>query len=673
MDLNAKIKTQGGVYKRYAPLLEKLEIINFSDFLYHIPSHFDDFTNIKKIKDLQIGEITTLIGTIETVKNVYTKSYKKIQQVVITDETGKLELVWFNQPFILNVIKKGDKISVAGRIEKTGNFKIVSPEYEILFNEQTNLIHTGRLVPVYPLTQGLTSKWIRRQTYKLIHENLENLNDYLPILILNEQNLMPLTSAFEQLHFPKTLSDFNKAKERLAFDEIFILDLLSKQRKQLWNKNKTNLKINYEKYKDKIEDFIKNLPFELTNSQKTAINDMFSDFKNLKSMNRLLLGDVGSGKTIVAAILMYLAHLNGYKSAFMAPTEILATQHFKTISNLLIPLGLKIGIQTGSQKTFNQNNTINIIIGTHALLSDKLNIPNLGLAIVDEQHRFGVEQRTILRKKGDNIHFLAMSATPIPRTVVLTAYGDLDVSYLSDMPKGRKVIKTWLVPNNKREGAYKWIEKQIKKGDQAFIVCPFIEESESMTTVKAAKKEFERLQKEIFPNLKLAMLHGKIKAKEKDKILSDFKDKKYDILVATPVVEVGIDIPNATIILIEAAERFGLAQLHQLRGRVGRGEKQSYCLLFSESNNIQTRERLKKMENISSGIELAELDLHLRGGGDIYGTLQSGSKLLKIASFSDFELISKAKNAANKIWPEIKKYPELLKKLEENSHDIMPD
>ena len=390
-------------------------------------------------------------------------------------------------------------------------------------------------------------------------------------------------------------------------------------------------------------------------------------------MNRLLEGDVGSGKTVVAAICVYLAYLNDRQVAFMAPTEILATQHYKTFNELLTPLGINIGFATGSNKKSLDN--FDILVGTHAVIHKSISFKNLGLIIIDEQQRFGVEQRGILREKGDNPHVLTMTATPIPRTIALTLYGDLDLSILDEMPEGRLKVKTWLVPNIKRDGAYDWIKKQIKEANsQIFIICPFIEESESMGSVKAATKEFEYLKEDVFKENKVALLHGRLKSKEKEKILSEFKSKKFDILVATPVVEVGIDIPDADIILIEAAERFGLSQLHQLRGRVGRNKKQAYCLLFTESQTPQTIERLKAMEKTNIGAELAELDLKLRGPGEIYGTKQSGRSLLKIANFSDVKLLQTTKTEAKKYVNKLEKYPELKKKIDQiNIKVVNPD
>ena len=389
------------------------------------------------------------------------------------------------------------------------------------------------------------------------------------------------------------------------------------------------------------------MPFELTNAQKKSVAEIIADLKSKNPMNRLLEGDVGSGKTIVAAIASFVAFLNGFQTAFMAPTEILANQHFETLRKLFTPFKVRVELLTGSTKKI--DNDFDILIGTHALVYKKAKFNKLGLIVIDEQQRFGVEQRGTLRAKGDNPHLLTMTATPIPRTIALTMF--------------------------KRTGAYEWIEKQIlEKKDQVFIVCPFIEESETLVTVKAATKEFERLKTQVFKNLKLGLLHGKLKSKEKDDILNKFRNGEIDILVSTPVVEVGIDIKNASEMLIEEAERFGLAQLHQLRGRVGRGTKQSYCLLFTESKNPQTLERLKALETIYSGATLAELDLKLRGPGQIYGTSQHGIPQLKVASFSDFDLIEKTKQEAEKIFPEIDKYPQLLKKVEEiNQTQVSPD
>lgn len=697
MKLLQPVATAGRIYRLYARRLEKLEIKTFADFLYHIPFRYDDFSLISKINRVQAGEIVTIQGTVSEIKNEFTKNFKRLQKAEIADDTGTIEVVWFNQPYLTKVIHHNDKIALSGKIDWFLR-KIVmqSPDYEIITNSSN--IHTGRLVPVYPETKGITSKWLRRQVYNLINENKNEFIEYLPDSTIAAHSLIAINQALEQIHFPQSIANANKSRQRLAFDELFLLQLSAMERKLNWNKNLISNPYSINEFKDKIDEFLDKLPFILTDAQKRVTEEIFKDLAKTKPMNRLLEGDVGSGKTVVSAIAMFLSYLNGFQSVLMAPTEILAQQHYFTISKLLSPFGIRVGLATGSKKLRIMNNEsrimdegkklhdsqfmihdsihgFDVLVGTHAVLSKNINFKNLGLVVIDEQQRFGVEQRAIIRSKGKNPHLLTMTATPIPRTIALTLYGDLDLSILDEMPIGRKLIKTWLVLPEKRENAYIWIEKQIKNTkSQTFIVCPFIEESETMKTVKAASKEFGNLKNNVFTDLKLGLLHGKMKAKEKDKVLQRFRDGKIDILVATPVVEVGIDIPNATIIIIEASERFGLAQLHQLRGRVGRGDRQSYCLLFTESKNPQTLQRLKAMEKHNVGSELAELDLSLRGPGEIYGTAQHGRKILKIASFSDFTLIQKVRREAEKIFPKLNNYPRLLEKLKTiNLKQVSPD
>ncbi len=670
MNLQTPVREASRAYKMYASRLEKLGIKKLEDFLFHIPFRYDDYSLVSKIGEVQAGETVTIQGTVEEIKNQYTKRFKTLQRAVISDDTGSLSVIWFNQPFLTRAMKKGDLISLSGQVELDRNkFTMLSPDYEVIFNNQT--IHTGRLVPVYPETKGISSKWLRRQVYKILDEK-NTIKEYLPESLIKENQLMNLNDALQKIHFPQNLEEAQKAKQRLAFEELFILQLSTLARKKEWESASLGYSFLVTEFAQKIDEFLKKLPFELTNAQKKAVKEIFADLEAKKPMNRLLEGEVGSGKTVVSAIAMYLAFLNGFQSVLMAPTEILAEQHYKTISKLLSSFKIKIALATGSHKF--KDSDFDILIGTHAVISEKVKFKNLALVTIDEQQRFGVEQRAIIRSKGKNPHLLTMTATPIPRTVALTIYGDLDLSLLDEMPVGRKKVKTWLVPPEKRKGAYEWIEKEITKHQsQAFIICPFIEESESMITVKAAAKEFKNL-KQIFPKLKLGLLHGKLKSREKETVLAGFKDKKIDVLVATPVVEVGIDIPNAAIIMIEASERFGLAQLHQLRGRVGRGDKQSYCLLFTDSKNDSTLKRLKSMESIYIGTQLAELDLKLRGAGDLYGTAQHGKTMLKVADFSDISLIEKTKREAGRIFNEISKYPILLEKIKEiNNKNVSPD
>lgn len=673
MNLQTPIQNMGGWYKRYSFSLKKLGIEKIEDLLFHIPFRYENYSIISKIEQVQEGEVVTVQGNMIEIKNVYTRKGTILQKAKLQDETGTIEVTWYNQPFLTRVIKPNDKISLSGKI---GLFlhKVVleSPEYEII-TDGSETIHTGRLVPIYPETKGISSKWLRRQIYKIIDEKGQNMIEYIPDSILKKYNLKKLSDAIQKVHFPLRIEDAEKAKERLAFDELLRLQIAALHRKQEWEKNLKSKPFSIASFKTQIEEFYQLLPFELTNAQKRAVKDIFSDLAGEKPMNRLLEGDAGSGKTVVATIAMHAAFLNKLQSVFMAPTEILAKQHYATITQLLSSANVQVGLATANKKT--DIDEFDILVGTHAVLSDKINYKRLGLVVIDEQQRFGVEQRTTIREKGENPHLLTMTATPIPRTVALTIYGDLDLSVLDEMPKGRKTIKTWLVPKEKRESAYKWIEDQMRKTkSQSFIICPFIEESESMQTVKAAKKEYDHLQKNVFPNLSLGLLHGKLKSKERDLVLKKFREGKLDILVATPVVEVGIDIANATIMLIEASERFGLAQLHQLRGRVGRGEKQSYCLLFTESTSDQTTTRLRAMETIQVGAELAELDLRLRGPGEVYGTMQHGATKLKFANFSDLLLIEKTRREAETLLPKLSQYPLLLKKVKEiNIKQVSPD
>ncbi len=669
--LQTNIRSLGGIYKRYANALEKLEIINFGDFLFHIPFRYEDYSLISKIDKIQPGETVTIRGEVLEIKNQYTRRRFTLQKAKVRDETGIMDIVWFNQPYIPKSISAGDKISLSGKVEnKNGKLQLSSPDYEI---GEANFIHTGRLVPIYPETRGISSKWIRRQVFKLLNENIDELKDFLPDKILKRNRLGELSESLRWIHFPGSDEEILAGKNRLSFDELFLMQLSSRIRRLEWQRNLKGKSFEIKKYQKQIENLMDTLPFDLTGAQKRSVNEIFKDLDSDKPMNRLLEGDVGSGKTIVAAIAIYLANLNGYQSVFMAPTEILANQHLKTLVSFLGPLGIKIGFATGSVKKSIDN--FDVLVGTHAVIFGKIKFDELGLVIIDEQQRFGVEQRAIIRKKGKNPHVLTMTATPIPRTIALTMYGELDLSVLDEMPKGRRIIKTWLVPKIKREAAYEWIKKQIdQSGSQVFIICPFIEESENMQTVKAATIEFESLQKNVFKNYRVTLLHGKLKSKEKDTILSGFKNGKYNILVATPVVEVGIDIPNADIILIEASERFGLSQLHQLRGRVGRSDRQAYCLLFTEASNPLTIKRLKAMEQTNIGAALAELDLKLRGPGEIYGTRQHGRRFLKIASFSDFELIRQTKGEAEKVIDKLEDYPKLKQKVEQiNAAQVSPD
>lgn len=628
---------------------KKLGIDTIKDLFYHVPSRYLDYSNITTIKDLKVGEVSTVHVKIISIKNIYSKRGLKMQIGSVEDSTGKITVLWFNQPFLVKTLYPGRLVSLSGKI---GFFNrklcLTSPDYEILTEEDSETMHTGRLVPVYPETAGLSSKWIRRK----ISESFEitKVDEYLPEKILVKNDLIDFKDAVAKVHFPKNLIDAEVGRKRLAFNEVLNLEIKSILRKKNWEKNKTAHKILID---DKsIQKFTDSLPFSLTKSQEKVVNEILTDLKGNIPMNRLLEGDVGSGKTVVAAFGMFVSFVNGYQSVIMAPTQILATQHYNTLKSLFEKFNIRISLITSTTKKSDLGRS-DIFVGTHSLINDKVNFDSVTFIVIDEQHRFGVEQRKSLIKKSGTPHVLTMTATPIPRTVALTTYGDMDLSVISEMPKNRQKVTTWVVPEGKRKGAYDWIKNQITDNhSQAFIICPLIEDSlaETLLDVKSVTSEFEKLKAlPQFKNLKLGLLHGRMKGKDKNDILEDFKKGKIDILVTTPVVEVGIDIPNATIMVIEASERFGLASLHQLRGRVGRGKKKSYCLLFSNFHSGMAYTRLKAMEKNHSGFELAELDLKLRGPGEVFGVAQSGFPELKIASWNNYELIKTAREAADEI------------------------
>ena len=673
MDPKTPIENLPGVGNYFARKLKKLEIETVEDLIYHFPFRYDDFSKIATIANLTPGEKISIQGVIWQIKNVRTRTGKFLTVATVADQSATIEVIWFNQPYLTKTLKAGQPVSLSGKIQLDGNRpKLISPSYEVIRNTDAPIqntkykihdtIHTGRLVPVYPETDGLSSKWLRSRISNLLPIYIKNQNDFLPAKIAKSQNLDNLSSALQKIHFPNSCKDVEIARKRLAFDEIFLTQLLSIMRQAEWQSKKraSSLKLD----KNLIEDFVKSLPFELTNSQKRAIDQLTSDLSRKKPANRLLEGDVGSGKTIVAAAGALIASANHFDTLIAAPTEILTFQHQKTLTTLLSPFGVKVGIWTKSKKTSGD-----VTCGTHALLITFKAKRQVGLVVVDEQHRFGVAQRAklFLDQAGKlTPHLLTMTATPIPRTLALTLYGDLDLSILDEMPKGRQKIATFVVPNTKRNDAYKFIEKHVKEDRQAFIITPFVEPSESMDTVKAATEEFEKLKTKFAREVRLGLLHGRLPSKQKEKVINSFKSGKVHVLVATPVVEVGIDVPNATIMLIESADRFGLAQLHQLRGRVGRGEHKSYCFLFTDSRSETSIKRLRSMEKIHVGAELAEIDLKMRGAGQIFGLKQSGFFNFKVADLSDQATIVAAQEEAKKLInadASFQKYPQLKEKL----------
>lgn len=699
MNLDTLLRHISGIGYMHGRRLNELNLLTVSDLINHFPYRYDDFSEIVPINEAQLNTKVTLKGEIWSIKNIFTRYGKKLTQAIFNDGTNSINLTWFNSTYLTKSIKVGDRLQVSGKLTKYGSkLSIIMPVWEkevssirYQVSSEDKHLHTGRLVPVYPETEGITSKWLRTKISQILPKVSVFIEDPIPQEI--RKNMLGLKEAYEQIHFPQSYEQVQNATERLSFDEIFWIQLKTLIVKKSWQNKPAigNWKIDGRQ----LTRFIDKLPFKLTTAQQKVLSEVLKDLQKGIAMNRLVQGEVGSGKTVVAAIVSYIAHLNGFETLYMAPTEILAFQHFETFKKLLEPFRIDVGLYTGSKKfniiknerlttndkkqnhqslISNHSSKPHIIIGTHALLSDKLIAEDVGLIIIDEQQRFGVEQRSILRKKAKIPHFLTMTATPIPRTVALTLYGDLDLSIIDELPKGRIPVKTHVVPSKKRKDAYKFIEQKVKEGGQVYIITPFIEISETLATVKAATVEFDSLLK-VFPKLKLGLLHGRLKSKEKDRVLNDFKDKKLDILISTSVVEVGVDVPNATIMVIEGAERFGLAQLHQLRGRVGRGDKQSYCLLFATIEESGIVSRLKNLERISDGLKLSEIDLKIRGSGEIFGKRQSGRFDLKIANFNDLELIEKTRFAAENLLdqdPTLANYPKLKVKLS-SFEQIAPD
>ncbi len=692
--------------------LKRFGIKTANDLLFHFPSRYEDFSNLLSISQIKINQICTVRGKILDIKNV--KTWKRkifITEAIIEDKTSALKALWFNQPYLTKNLKIGEAYFFSGKVvsSKKGIY-LSNPVYEKENLSQetqdltSNLVHTGRLVPVYPETRGISSRWFR-SAIKYILENLKSrIPDNLPEKILKENNFLPSEKALWQIHFPESEELVQKAKLRFSFEELFFIQLfVLRERNKLAQEKAAAIPADI----DLIKRFVDSLDFKLTDAQRKSAWQILKDIEKPRPMNRLLEGDVGSGKTVVAAIAALNVARAGYQTAFMAPTEILAKQHFNGISKALQNFKLDIGLLTGKSDKFtskklkndfieisrkkllekSSNNEINILIGTHALIQDKVKFGKLALVVLDEQHRFGVEQRAKLCKRnagkdGQIIpHLLSMTATPIPRTLALTIYGDLDLSLIDELPKGRKKVETKVISPEERKKAYDFIRKEVKKGRQVFVICPRIEKPEEgkkdvmgWSEAKAVKEEYKKLSEEIFPDLKVGMLHGKIASAEKERTMRDFKNQKTDILVSTSVVEVGVDIPNATVMMIEGADRFGLAQLHQFRGRVGRGKYQSYCFLFTESPSANTKARLKALVNCESGFELAEKDLEIRGPGDFLGVKQWGIPDLMMSSLKDLNLVQKTRESAKEILqqdPQLKNYPLLqarLKNFRERIH-----
>jgi ATP-dependent DNA helicase RecG len=657
--LNASLTVLAGVGPKHAAMLSRLGLNTLGDMLYYFPRRYDDYSQLKPIRDLFYSQQVTVIGTVTSVDSRQARGGKmSITEAIINDGTAGLRLTWFNQPWLINRLKVGQAISVSGKIDQyLGRLVMTGADWEPV--EVENL-HTNRIVPVYPLTANVTEQWLRTLVHKVVTYWAPRLTDHLPERIRAAADLPELGTALLQAHFPDSQQSLQAARARLAFDEIFFLQTGVLRQRRDYRAAPGRV---FEVEDAWVDARLSALPFALTQAQKKAIEDIRLDLKSGKPMNRLLQGDVGSGKTVVAALAAAMVNQSGAQAAVMAPTSILAEQHYRNFRLLLAAEGgplkeeqirLLVGDTPAAEKEEIRaalaDGTIKIVIGTHALIEDQVGFADLQFVVVDEQHRFGVEQRAALRSKGTHPHLLVMTATPIPRSLALTVYGDLDLSVMDEMPAGRQAIETYVLTPRERERAYTLVKGQIAGGHQAFVIYPLVEESEK-SDLLAATQEHERLQKEVFPHQKLGLLHGRMKPEEKDAVMLAFRDRQYDILVSTTVVEVGVDVPNATVMLVEGANRFGLAQLHQLRGRVGRGQAQSYCLLIPDHEDATENERLQAMAETNDGFVLAERDLQQRGPGEFLGTRQAGyATSLKMASLSDVALIEKARGQAQALF-----------------------
>ena len=686
LTLDTPVSQISRVGQATAGRLKKLEIETVRDLIFYYPWRWEDLSRIVTIAEAEPSSLVTIKGVVTSIKNhrSYGRS-RSLTEAVVADTTGDLKVIWFNQSFIAKTLQEDEEIYLSGKVsfDKYGLKQMISPVYE---KSKASTTHTARIVPIDPLTSNITQKQLRFLIKEVIYLS-DTVTDFLPSEVAASHNLLGLSQSLRQLHFPDSPDLLARAIARLKFDELFLFQLqILLSRKEINQSRAPSLKF----YELETKQLVNSLPFKLTADQKKAAWQILSDIQKTRPMNRLLEGDVGSGKTIVSALVMLNVLLNNHQSVLMAPTEILAAQHYRNISAVLEKYQSRIGLVTRSQKFIGFKNKtqsamlsaikkgeLQIIIGTHSLIQEDVKFKNLSLVVIDEQHRFGVKQRQFLRKNSGKSsltpHLLSMTATPIPRSLALVLYGDLDVSIIKEMPQSRKRIITQVIDSKNRSVAYDFIKKEITKGHQIFVVCPLIDPSDKLG-VKSVTSEFDKLRKEIFPDLAISMIHGKLKSAEKEKVMADFVANKSSVLVSTAVIEVGVDIPNATVMIIEDADRFGLAQLHQFRGRVGRSYHQSYCFLFS--SNSKAEKRLKMLEKVTDGFKLAEIDLQNRGPGSIYGQMQSGWPEFKIAKPNDFDLISQAKKAAETVLaksPELQDFPLLKQKMAGFLSDLHPE
>ena len=613
--------------------LKSLGINKVYDLIYYFPRAYDDRTNIKKIGELKFNEYVVLKATVMSAVNLTVRSGKKIVKAMVTDGTGIMEILWFGMPYIKKSLKIGEEYLFIGQTKKSAVFQLINPEYKLFSGQQK--VSENEILPIYSSNKNITQNSLRKLVEKFLVNFLNYFEENIPKKLIKEYKIMERKSAIKNIHYPVSMKEIEEAKRRFAIEELLILELgILKNRFIIENSNSKNYEV--EGKKEKVREFLSQLTFNLTNAQKKVIKEIYDEISNGKIVNRLIQGDVGSGKTVVAMVMLIYMAENGYQGALMAPTEILANQHYLGIKERLEKIGLRVELLTSSIKGKKKNEIlegiangdVDIVIGTHSLIEDDVIFKKLGLIVIDEQHRFGVNQRNKLREKGFLGNLLVMSATPIPRSLALSIYGDLDLSIIDELPPGRTPIKTkWIANDEDLEKMYNFIYKKVNDGNQAYFVAPLIETSDKMA-LKSVDKVSEEIERK-FSNKKIGIIHGKMKAKEKDEVMLKFKNKEYDILIATTVIEVGIDVPASTIMTIYNAERFGLSALHQLRGRVGRGSKQSYCFLISNSTTENSKQRLSIMEETEDGFRIAEEDLKLRNSGEIFGLRQSGFSDLK--------------------------------------------
>lgn len=662
-----------GVGPKFGYALHKLGIYTALDLLFYLPRKHIDYSDRTLIKNLKPETTITIFGHIKSVQAFVTRNNLSVLKVKIADESGSLDLSFFYARANRHMLERyksqfpqGAGIMVSGTVKLNsfdGKLTIDKPQYSIMSgdfganaevdNNLNSSLNLGRIVPIYPLSEGVSVKTLRKAIFNTIELYKESISTILPDYLIKKYDLFDKKDAIEQIHFPESMEKLERARFTLVFEELFLIQLKLAHIREENRKNNDSIPLGVND-KGLTKKFIKNLPFELTTAQKKAVKDILKDLNSTEPMQRLLQGDVGSGKTVVATIMLLAAIENGYQGAIMAPTEILAQQHYNNLVQWLTPMGLSVGLFLGSnskkvrtkiEKDL-KNGQTHIAVGTHALIQENVDFNNLGAIVIDEQHRFGVKQRTKLKSKAQSPQMLTMTATPIPRTLALTVHGDLDLTIIDELPKGRKPIKTVLITQSKQKEAYELIQKEVEAGHQAYVVYPLIDESETLSA-KAATIEAEHLKNNVYPQFKIGLLHGKLKNEEKEKVMSDFKNKKYDILVSTTVVEVGVDVPNATVMLIENGERFGLSQLHQLRGRVGRSELQSYCIISTATKSQETKARLEIMTQTNDGFIIAEKDLQIRGPGEFLGTRQSGLPDLIISDLvKDAKILEIARNEA---------------------------